>query len=51
MDVGVVDGIAGPVNVEEGDPLVSGLDQLGRAGLQVVGIRDFDIRRNEVLLG
>ena len=33
MGAGVADGIAGPVNVEERNPLVSGLDQLGLAGL------------------
>ena len=33
MSVAFVDGIAGPVNVEERDPLVSGLNQLDLAGL------------------
>ena len=47
MGAGVADGITGPVNVEEGDPLVSGVDQLGLPGLQLIGVRDFDIRRHE----
>ena len=51
MGAGVADGIAGPVNVEERNPLVSGVDQLGLPGLQVIGVRDCDIRRHEVLLG
>ena len=39
MGAGIADGIAGPVNVEERNPLVSGLDQLGLAGLEVIGVR------------
>jgi len=44
MDARVVDGIAGATNVEEGDPLVPGGDQLGLSGLQVIGVCYFDIR-------
>jgi len=51
MGARVVDGIAGATNVEEGDPLVPGGDQLGLSGLQVIGVCYFDIRRHDVLLG
>ncbi len=45
MGARVVDGIADPIHVGEGDPLVPGVHHCALSGLQPIGVRDFDIRR------
>ena len=40
-----------PDLIGQGDPLVADGDQFAMSGLQVIGVRDLDIRRHEVLLG
>ncbi len=45
MGARVVDGIAGATNVEKGDPLIPGVHHRALSGLQLIGVRAFDIHR------